>query len=74
MSCVNDVNYRDTDKCVTHLKEREEKTYKQANKNVLFGIVHGSFVFVVLIVLFGHQWLVGVVDVVVVVAAMKTAG
>lgn len=54
--------------------KREEKTYKQANKNVLFGIIHGSFVFVVLIVLFGHQWLVGVVDVVVVVAAMKTAG
>lgn len=54
--------------------KREEKTYKQANKNVLFGIAHGSFVFVVLIVLFGHQWLVGVVDVVVVVAAMKTAG
>lgn len=49
------------------------KTYKQAGKHVLLGIVDGPFV-VLFVMLFGHERLTGVLDVVVVEAAVEAAG
>lgn len=54
-------------------KAKSESTYKQADEHVLFGVVHATFI-VVLIVLFGHQRQTGVGDVVVIEAAVETAG
>lgn len=50
------------------------KTYKQADKDILFGVVDGSFSITVLIVLLGYQWQVGVLNVVVIEAAVQTGG
>ena len=58
--------------CVV-FKGKSEWTYKQADEHVLFGVVHASFI-VVLVVLFGHQRQTGVRDVVVIEAAVETAG
>ena len=54
-------------------KGKSEWTYKQADKHVLFGVVNATFI-VVLVVLFGHQRQTGVRDVVVIEAAVETAG
>lgn len=50
------------------------ETYKKADKHILFGVVDGSFSIAVLIVLLGYQWQVGVLDVVVIKAAVQTGG
>lgn len=50
------------------------ETYKQADKHVLFGVVDGPFSIAVLVVLLGHQRQVGVLNVVVVEAAVQTGG
>lgn len=50
------------------------ETYKQADKHILFGVVDRSFPIAVLIVLLGYQWQVGVLDVVVIEAAVQTGG
>lgn len=51
----------------------KSKTYKQAGKHVLFGIVDRPFV-VLFVVLFGYERLTGVLDVVVVETAVEAAG
>lgn len=50
------------------------KTYKQAVKHILFGVVDGSFSIAVLIQLLGYQRQVGVLNVVVVEATVQTGG
>lgn len=50
------------------------ETYKQADKHILFGVVHGSFSIAVLIVLLGYQRQVGVLNVVVIEATVQTGG
>lgn len=51
-----------------------KETYKQADEHVLFWVVDWPFVIMLLVVLFGYQRQIGVLDVVVIKAAMKTAG
>lgn len=50
------------------------KTYKQGDKHVLFGVVDGPLPIAVLLVLLGHQRQVGVLNVVVVEAAVQAGG
>lgn len=49
------------------------KTYKQADKHVLFWVVYSSFVILVLLVLLWNQWQVGVLDVVLIEAVVTDA-
>lgn len=55
-----------------HLATME--TYKQADKHILFGVVDGSFSIAILVVLLGYEWQVGVLNMVVVEAAVQTGG
>ena len=56
------------------MTQKNKETYKQADKHVLFGVIYRPFVILVFIVLFSDQWQIGVMDVVVIEAAMETAG
>lgn len=62
--------------CHQHLKHTHthRKTYKQADKHVLFWVVHPPFAILVLLRLLSHQWQTGFLDIVEIEAAMKTAG
>lgn len=54
--------------------KKTKETYKQADKHVLFWVVYWPFVILELVGLLSHQWQTGVLDVVVIEAAMKTGG